>query len=70
MKASVVIPCYNAEKTLPEQLEAFSRQHWSESWEIILADIGIPPEVVKQLGIHLEPFFGGKYWIPINKKNE
>ena len=40
MKASVVIPCYNAEKTLPEQLEAFSRQHWSESWEIILADNG------------------------------
>jgi glycosyltransferase involved in cell wall biosynthesis len=40
MKASVIIPCYNAEKTLPEQLEAISRQQWSEEWEIILVDNG------------------------------
>jgi NAD(P)H-hydrate epimerase len=38
--------------------------------DIILTDIGIPPEVYNSLGIHIEPFFREKYWIPINKKNQ
>jgi glycosyltransferase involved in cell wall biosynthesis len=40
MKASVIIPCYNAETTLKVQLEALGSQHWSEPWEVILADNG------------------------------
>ncbi|MFQ5615565.1 MAG: NAD(P)H-hydrate epimerase, partial [Anaerolineales bacterium] len=31
--------------------------------DLYLADIGIPPEVYHPLGIHFEPFFGGRYWI-------
>ena len=35
--------------------------------EIYVADIGIPPEVYAPLGIPLEPFFGGAYWVRITK---
>jgi len=38
MKLSVVIPCYNAEATLGEQLDALAEQRWDEPWEIVLAD--------------------------------
>ncbi len=38
MKLSIVIPCYNAASTLGFQLEALITQHWSQPWEIILAD--------------------------------
>ena len=38
MKLSVVIPCYNAEKTLDVQLQALLGQEWSQSWEIVLVD--------------------------------
>lgn len=38
MKLSVVIPCYNAEDTLAEQLEALSSQRWDQPWEVVLAD--------------------------------
>jgi glycosyltransferase involved in cell wall biosynthesis len=38
MKLSVVIPCYNAEDTISEQLDALSQQNWIEPWEIIVAD--------------------------------
>ena len=37
--------------------------------EIILADIGIPPEVYKPLGLKFDPFWGKDCWIPIDKKN-
>jgi len=33
--------------------------------ELYVADIGIPPEVYAPLGITLEPFFGGAYWVRI-----
>lgn len=33
--------------------------------ELYVADIGIPPEVYLPLGITLEPFFGGAYWVRI-----
>lgn len=36
--------------------------------EIYLADIGIPPEVYKPLGIQFEPFFKDSYWIKLNRK--
>jgi hypothetical protein len=37
---SVVIPCYNAARWLPMQLESLSKQDYSGSWEVILADNG------------------------------
>lgn len=33
--------------------------------ELYVADIGIPPEVYLPLGVTLEPFFGGAYWVRI-----
>ena len=35
--------------------------------EICLADIGIPPEVYKPLGIFFEPFFSDQYRIPLTR---
>jgi glycosyltransferase involved in cell wall biosynthesis len=35
---SVIIACYNAEKTLSETLEALCTQEWDGTWEIILSD--------------------------------
>ncbi len=40
MKLSVIIPCYNAEKTIGSQLEALACQCWREPWEVIVADNG------------------------------
>ena len=40
MKLSVIMPCLNAEATLPVQLEALAMQRWSESWELIVSDNG------------------------------
>ena len=37
----------------------------AEELALYLADIGIPPEVYAPLGIALEPFFGGAYWVRI-----
>ena len=37
---SIVIPAFNAEKTIDAQLEALSRQSWSGGWEVIVADNG------------------------------
>lgn len=37
---SVIVPCYNAEATLAQQLEALASQKCAESWELILADNG------------------------------
>lgn len=40
MTLSVVIPCYNAEATLAYQLDALSKQEYSQPWEIVVADNG------------------------------
>jgi glycosyltransferase involved in cell wall biosynthesis len=40
MRLSVIIPCFNAADTIAGQLEALAQQHWSQSWEIIVADNG------------------------------
>lgn len=51
MKLSVIIPCYNAANTIADQLEALAGQHWSEPWEVIVADNGSTDEsmvIVKQ----------------------
>jgi glycosyltransferase involved in cell wall biosynthesis len=38
LKLSVVIPCYNAARTIGEQLEALANQRWRHPWEVIVAD--------------------------------
>lgn len=40
MKVSVVVPYYNAAETLHAQLDALSRQRWTEPWEVVLSDNG------------------------------
>lgn len=37
---SVVIPAFNAAETIGAQLAALSRQEWSGSWEVVIADNG------------------------------
>ena len=44
MKLSVIIPFYNAAYTIAVQLEALSRQSWSEPWEVIVSDNGSTDE--------------------------
>ena len=38
MKLSIVIPYYRAATTVATQLEALTRQKWSESWEVVISD--------------------------------
>jgi glycosyltransferase involved in cell wall biosynthesis len=38
VRLSVIIPFYNAEDTLGEQLEALCRQRWDEPWEVLAVD--------------------------------
>ena len=38
IKLSVIIPCYNGEDYIAEQLEALLGQQWSEPWEVIFVD--------------------------------
>ncbi len=40
VRLSVIIPCYNAEATLGEQLAALADQQWDRPWEVIVADNG------------------------------
>ncbi|OKH29085.1 glycosyltransferase [Chroogloeocystis siderophila] len=45
MKISVIIPCFNAAKTIAVQLEALAKQTW-KNWEIIVVDNGSTDESV------------------------
>jgi glycosyltransferase involved in cell wall biosynthesis len=38
MQISVVIPCYNAARTIGEQLDALEDQRWAGTWEVIVAN--------------------------------
>ena len=40
MKLSVIVPCYNEANTIATQLEALTKQAWSEPWEVIVSDNG------------------------------
>jgi GT2 family glycosyltransferase len=40
MKLSVIIPCYNSERTIATQLEALAGQTWDKPWEVIISDNG------------------------------
>lgn len=44
MRVSVVIPCFNAEAFIGEQLEALARQDWDEPWEVVVSDNGSTDE--------------------------
>jgi len=39
-RLSIVIPCYNSEATIAEQLSALARQATRYSWEVLIADNG------------------------------
>lgn len=40
MKATVILPCYNGEDTIAQQMDALTKQNWQDDWEFILADNG------------------------------
>lgn len=40
MKLSIIIPCFNAARTIAVQLHALGRQRWCDPWEVIIADNG------------------------------
>jgi NAD(P)H-hydrate epimerase len=40
----------------------------SISGELYVADIGIPPEVYRSLGLSFEPFFRDRYWISVHRQ--
>ena len=40
MKLSMIVPCLNGIPTLRDTLEALSRQHWTQPWEVVFADNG------------------------------
>jgi len=40
MPVSVVLPCYNAARLLPQQLEALCMQTVAEGWELVVVDNG------------------------------
>jgi len=56
MKLSIIMPCYNAARMLPVQLQALSEQRWCDTWEIIVADNGCTDHsltVLKKYESHL-----------------
>lgn len=51
MRLSVIIACLNGAAAVTVQIEALTKQHWSEPWEIIFADNGSTDntlEIVRQ----------------------
>lgn len=40
MKISVILPCFNGAKTIAIQLEALTKQQWSEYWEVVVVNNG------------------------------
>ena len=56
-------PAISPDRTLTLALPKTGLQ--SVPGDLYLADIGIPPEVYRRLGISFEPFFERRYWIPL-----
>jgi len=56
VKLSVIMPCLDAEATLPIQLEALSAQQWSEPWELIIVDNGSTDNSVEIMHKYEERF--------------
>ncbi len=40
MKLSIIIPCFNTEKCIGDQLESLASQRWNKPWEIIVSNNG------------------------------
>ena len=40
MKLSVIVPCWNAARTIEDAFRGLLRQTWPDEWEVILADNG------------------------------
>lgn len=47
MKATVILPCYNSDDTIGQQMEALARQDWQDDWELIVADNGSTDKTVE-----------------------
>ena len=54
MKATIILPCYNSEATIGEQMEALARQSWRDDWEFILADNGSTDRSVEIVQSHAD----------------
>ncbi|MEJ2684984.1 MAG: glycosyltransferase [Candidatus Sulfobium sp.] len=50
MELSVIIPCLNAQATIATQLEALAGQHWTQPWEVLVADNGSTDRSVEIAG--------------------
>ena len=44
MRLSVILACYNGEKTLADQLDGLAAQEWSKPWELVFVDNGSTDE--------------------------
>ncbi|HHH44028.1 MAG TPA: glycosyltransferase family 2 protein [Gammaproteobacteria bacterium] len=40
MRLSVILACYNGEKTLADQMDGLASQEWSKPWEVVFVDNG------------------------------
>ena len=40
MRLSVILPCFNGAATIAVQLEALTRQTWSDGWEVVVCNNG------------------------------
>ena len=40
VQLSIIIPCFNEEETIGDQLESLASQSWNKPWEIIVSDNG------------------------------
>jgi glycosyltransferase involved in cell wall biosynthesis len=40
LKLSVILPCYNGAATIAVQMEALTRQHWPNGWEVVVVNNG------------------------------
>ena len=47
IELSVVIPAFNADATIGEQLEALTAQAWAGEWEVVVADNGSTDETAR-----------------------
>ena len=56
MNVTVIIPCLNASETLAVQLEALSKQTYSEPWELIIADNGSTDNSIEIVNQYKEKF--------------
>lgn len=40
MKLTVILPCFNGAETIEVQMEALTRQHWPDGWEVVVVNNG------------------------------